>query len=707
MTTRAWVFVAAVLAVAAPALAAPSAPALYPPPPHADVVDTYWGTPVPDPYRPLERVDAPETQAWLRAEATVTRAYLEAIPQRAAIKAAFARLQPASPHETALKRHGQFWSVSRRTPGKRSVIFVRNGVSEPDRPLLDANELPPTVAVAYVDWSRSGRLMAYATETNGSDWLTYHVRDVATATDRPDVVRWGKYAGVQFDGDDGFYYSGYDAPADGHGSDGAALGAYKAFYHRLGTPQSADVLVAAAPAHANAFPWTAVTADGRYALLVTGLADLNGFDVFPADQPRAARRTLVEPGDGPVWYVANAGSRLFFHTNAGSPNGRIIEVDSDDPQHRARTIVPERSDSLADASLIGNRFYLDYLHDVHNVIEIADGGGRRIGTIPLPGIGSATVPTGDAVDGFAYYTYQSFIEPLTTYRYDLKTGRSTAAVRDPTSFDPAPFITEQVFATSKDGTRVPVFVTHRRDMRYDGSTPTVLYGYGGFGVVWTVTPNFGSVNALWLQMGGAYAVVNARGGGEYGEAWHRAGMFEQKQHVFDDVIAAAQLLIARKITSPAKLALRGSSAGGLMVGAVIAQRPDLFAAAIPESGPFDALRFQKFTIGAAWVNETGSSDQSEAMFRALYAYSPLHTLRAGVRYPATMIMTGDHDDRVFPAHSFKFAAALQHAQGGDAPILLRVAIDAGHDYGLAGTAADVVADRYAFLVKALGFTPSL
>ncbi|HWT06179.1 MAG TPA: prolyl oligopeptidase family serine peptidase, partial [Xanthomonadales bacterium] len=621
-------------------------------------------------------------------------------------KAAFERMYATATYATALERHGRYWSTTRRTAGTRSVIYVRESASGPDRALLDTNDLASNVVVAYTGWSRSGKLFAYATETNGSDWLTWHVRDVATATDLADVVRWGKYVGVAFAGDGGFYYSGYDAPASGRESDTSAVGPYKAFYHRLGTPQSADMLMAASAPNTSAFPATFVTADGRYAIIVTGLPDTNGFDVFAAEKPGAPRHALVEPGDAPVRYAGNAGSRFYFRANAGVPNGRIIAVDAEDPQHRARTIVPERTDSLVGASLIGDQIYLDYLHDVHNVLEVTDSDGRRAGTIPLPGLGTATVPSGDAEDGFAYYTYESFTEPRTTYRYDLKTGLSTLAVREPLAFDSAPFVTEQLFATSKDGTRIPVFVTHRRDMRYDGSAPTILYGYGAYGELFTVTPSFGSQIALWLQMGGAYAVVNARGGGEYGEAWHRAGMFAQKQHVFDDVIAAAQLLIARKVTSSSKLALTGSSAGGLMVGAVITQRPDLFAAAVPSAAPLDMLRFQKLNAGTADF-DAGSTDQSEVMFRSLYAYSPLHHIHAGTRYPAMLIVTGDHDDRVVPAHSYKFTAALQQAQGGDAPILLRVRVNAGHDYGVAGTAADGVADRYAFLAKVLDFTPSL
>ncbi len=308
-------------------------------------------------------------------------------------------------------------------------------------------------------------------------------------------------------------------------------------------------------------------------------------------------------------------------------------------------------------------------------------------------------------DGFAYYTYESFTQPQTTFRYDLAAGTSTVAVRDNTPFDALPYVTEQLFATSKDGTRVPVFVVHRRDLRYDGATPTLLYGYGGFGETGLLTPTFSWTTALWLDMGGAYAVVNARGGGELGEAWHRAGMLGNKQHAFDDAIAAAELLIARKITSPAKLAVTGTSGGGLLVGAVVTQRPELFAAAMPKAAPLDMLRFQKFTVGAGWATEIGSSDQSEAMFRALYAYSPLHNVRPGTRYPAMLIRTGRNDDRVFPAHSYKFAATLQAAQSGDAPILLDAVPNAGHDFGVDGTAVDRSIDWYAFVFAALHAEP--
>jgi len=704
--TRGWLFGGALLIAAAPAFAAPRPALVYPQPPRADVVDTYWGTPVPDPYRPLENVDAPATQAWLRDEAALTRRYLDALPYRAAIASATRGMAPASAAETPIERHGAFWSSSRGEPGKRPVILVRDAALQPDRVLLDENALPANVTVALSEWSRSGRLFAYATETNGSDWLTWRVRDVATATDLPDVIRWSKFGGVAFNGDDGFYYSGYDAPAPGHESDAVPPGPYKAFYHRLGTAQSGDLLLATA-AGPDQWPWTRVTDDGRYALTVTGPGENNGWDVFPADRPEGPRATLVGQGPGQITVIGNAGTRFFFWSHRDAPNGRIVAIDADDPHHGAHVIVPERSDALADASFIAGRLYLVYLHDVYDVLEVADTQGRSLSPIPLPGLGSVTTPVSDGDDASVYFTYESFIEPRTTFRYDVATKRTTAVARQPVQFDSSAYVTEQLFATSRDGVRVPVFVTHRRDMRYDGSTPTILWGYGAGGDVFTVTPYFGSTNALWLRFGGAYAVVNARGGGEYGERWHRAAMLGQKQHTFDDVIAAAQLLVDRKITSPAKLALSGASWGGLMVGAVVTERPDLFAAATSSAGIYDMVRFPISSAGAPTASEMGRADQSEAAFRALYAYSPLHNVRTGRIYPAMLIATGDRDDRVAPSESYKFAAALQQAQAGDAPILLRVTANAGHDYGPAGSAANSTADRYAFLFKALNFKPSL
>jgi prolyl oligopeptidase len=404
--------------------------------------------------------------------------------------------------------------------------------------------------------------------------------------------------------------------------------------------------------------------------------------------------------------VGDDGTRIYIETNLRAPRGRLTWLDLKDPAHTLHDIVPQRSDAIEGVNLLGDRFYVAYLHDAHSLVRVYGLTGRAAGAIVLPGIGSGGLPGGHRDDRVAYYSFTSFTYPTTIYRFDTVTGQSSVAIRPKIAFDSAPYVTEQLFATSKDGTRIPVFVVHRKDLPLDGSTPTILYGYGGFDI--SITPYFSTGVAMWLQMGGAYAVATLRGGGEYGDAWHDAGRLANKQHVFDDFIAAAQMLIDRKITSTPRLAANGGSNGGLLVGAAITQRPDLWGAAIPEVGVLDMLRFQKFTVGKAWVTDYGSADAAADQFKYLYAYSPYQNVKDGTVYPPTLVMTSDHDDRVFPAHSFKFTAALQHAQGGDAPILLRVESKAGHGAGRpTEKIIDDVADRYAFLVKNLNFNPNL
>ena len=404
--------------------------------------------------------------------------------------------------------------------------------------------------------------------------------------------------------------------------------------------------------------------------------------------------------------LGDDGTRVYIGTNKNAPRSRIAWLDLKDPSHTLHDIVPQSADTLEGASLLGNRLYVGYLHDAHSAVRIYGLDGRAHGAIPLPGIGSGGVPGGHRKDRIAYYGFTSYTYPSTVYRFDTATGKSTIAIKPKIAFDPAPFVTDQWWATSKDGTRIPVFVIHRKDAPLDGTTPTILYGYGGFNI--SLTPSFSTAIAEWLRMGGAYAVATLRGGSEYGDAWHDAGRLANKQHVFDDFIAAAQMLIDRKLTSTPKLAANGGSNGGLLVGAALTQRPDLFGATIPEVGVLDMLRFQKFTVGKAWVTDYGSSEASADQFKTLYAYSPYHNVKDGTVYPPTLVMTSDHDDRVFPAHSFKFAAALQHAQAGDAPILLRVESKAGHGAGRpTEKIIDDVADRFAFLVKNLHFNPTL
>ena len=698
---------AALLLAVAPVLAA-AAQFAYPPAPRGTVTDTFFGTPVADPYRWMEDVDAPQTTAWVKAEGDLTRSYLDAIPQRNAIRTAYRSLIDYE-KVSAPFHQGQWWFFSRNSGlQNQSVMYVRRGEHGTPRVLIDPNTLAAdgTVALGARSFTHDGSLMAYATQSSGADWETWHVKDVATGRDLPDLIQWSKFSGAAWAGNGGFYYEAYDPPKPGAGNATlSALGAEKMYFHKLGTPQSADRLVYTAKA--DQFLAVGRTDDQRYDYFYTSKGSGNSLSWKRAGEPESAFKQIFAL-DPDVSYgpVGDDGTRVYVQTNLHAPRGRLSWLDLKDASHTLHDIVPQSADAMDGVSLLGNRFYVSYLHDAHSVVRIYSLEGKQVGSIDLPGIGSGGLPGGHREDRIAYYTFDSYTYPLTIYRYDTVTGKSTVAIRPKIAFDPTPFVTEQIFTTSKDGTKIPVFVTHRKDITLDGSTPTILYGYGGFNI--SITPGFSSGTALWLRMGGAYAVATLRGGAEYGDAWHDAGRLANKQHVFDDYIAAAQMLIDKKITSTPKLAANGGSNGGLLVGAAITERPDLFGAAIPEVGVLDMLRFQKFTVGKAWVTDYGSADASADQFKYLYAYSPYHNVKDGTHYPPTMVMTSDHDDRVFPAHSFKFAAALQHAQAGDAPVLLRVESKAGHGAGRpTEKIIDDVADRFAFLVKNLNFTPAL
>ena len=680
----------------------------YPPIARGSVTDTYFGTTVADPYRALENVDVPSTVAWAKAEGTLTRSYLDAIPQRPAIAAAYRKLIDYEKLGSPFRAGPRTFFFRNSGLQNQSVLFEQDDERSLPRVFLDPNALSSdgTVALADESFTHDGSLVAYATQSSGADWQTWHVRDVASGHDRDDVVRWSKFSGATWDGNAGFYYSGYDAPHDAN-ADLSALGVQKVWFHRIGTPQSADRLVSASTQHPDEFLSTDVTEDQRYVFLERTKGNGNSLAWKPRGAPDGAFKEIfaLDP-DVSYAVVGDDGTRLYVETNASAPQGRLAYVDFNDATHALHDIVATGADKLENVSLIGNRFYLGYLHDAHSTVSIVDLAGKPLGSIALPGIGSGGLPEARRIDRVAYYGFQSYTFPTTIFRYDTATQTSTVLHRPAIAFDPTPYVTEQRFATSKDGTHVPVFLTHRRDMALDGSTPTLLYGYGGFDI--NETPRFSSRAALWLQMGGAYADVVLRGGGEYGDAWHDAGRLANKQHVFDDYIAAAEMLIATKVTSTRKLAALGSSNGGLLVGATLVERPDLFGAALPDVGVLDMLRFQDFTVGKAWTPEYGTSTASAAEFRTLYAYSPYHNVRAGTHYPPTLVSTADHDDRVFPAHSFKFAAALQHAQAGDAPILLRVESKSGHGGGRpTDKIIDEIADSFAFLVKNLTFEPKL
>jgi prolyl oligopeptidase len=676
--------------------------------PHAhrsDHVDEYHGERIPDPYRWLEDGDSPETRAWIDAEVALCESFLSKIPEREAIRR---RLMDVWNYERfgMPTKVGLRYAYSKNTGlQNQSVLYIADALDGPARVLLDPNGLSDdgTVALAGAAFSEDGRWLAYATSASGSDWMTWHIRDVETGNDRPDEIRWTKFSGASWSLDgSGFYYSRYAEPA--------ADSAYKdenydhrVYFHRIGTEQSDDALVYARPDHPDWLLGAHVTDDGRWLVIAAERGSDPNNRVFVKDL-HAGEADVVEllpDGDANYQYVGNDGATFYFLTTKDALRGRLIAVSGADGA--VTEIVAESADALESASLFGDVFVLEYLHDAYSVVTRCDVHGQKLGDVVLPGLGTASGFGGKRDDRETFFIHTSYTTPSSIYRLDPASGATSLVFRPQVSFDPDDFVSEQRFYASADGTRIPIIITTKRGTPRSGQTPTILYGYGGFNI--SLTPAFSPATVVWLELGGAFAVANLRGGGEYGEAWHAAGTKEQKQNVFDDFIAGAEFLIAERYTSTPKLAIFGGSNGGLLVAACLTQRPELFGAAIPAVGVLDMLRFQKFTIGWAWTADYGSSDDPE-QFAYLRAYSPLHNLRPETAYPPTLIVTADHDDRVFPAHSFKFAAALQDAQGGDAPILIRIETKAGHGAGKpTSKVIDEAADRFAFLVNVLDMQP--
>jgi prolyl oligopeptidase len=692
------------------ALAAQRLP--YPPSPPGNVVDDYHGTVVPDPYRWLEDVDSPETMAWVEAQNRVTFGWLDQVPQRAAIRDRLTALWDHPRYGTPFKKAGRYFSFKNAGLQNQAVLYTQRSLSAEPDVLLDPNTLSAdgTVALTTTSVSEDGRLMVYGTAASGSDWNVFRVRDVETRQDRPDVLQWIKFSGAAWTHDGlGFFYSRYPAPT------GDSLLAenrnQKLYYHRVGTPQNEDLLIYERPDQPDWGISAGVSEDGRYAVLHLWLGTdrRNRVAMIDLGNPRhpdlrAPVRMLLGEFDASYGFVGNDGPVFYFQTDNAAPRQRVIAVDTRAPDPgNWRTVIPQQPDVLENTGIIHDRFVTTYLHDAHSRLRVWSLDGSGVADVALPTLGSVSGITGERRDAEMFYAFTSFLYPTTIFRYDFAAGRAEVFKAPEISFDATPYETRQVFFESKDGTRIPMFLTMRRGLPRDGTNPTYLYGYGGFNI--SLTPAFSVGVLAWLEMGGIYAVPNLRGGAEYGEAWHQAGMLERKQNVFDDFIAAAEYLIRERYTATPKLAIGGGSNGGLLVGAAMTQRPELFGAALPAVGVMDMLRFHKFTIGWAWVTEYGSAD-STAHFPFLYRYSPLHNLRAGTRYPATFITTADHDDRVVPGHSFKFAAALQAAQAGEAPVLIRIETKAGHGAGKpTNKIIEEAADRWAFLVRVLGIRP--
>ena len=568
--------------------------------------------------------------------------------------------------------------------------------------LLDPNTFSKdgTVALSGLAVSNNGKLLAYGLAEAGSDWQEWKVRDIESGKDLSDQIKWVKFSGASWKHDDsGFFYSRYDAPASSEQLKQTNY-FHKIYFHKLGTPQSKDNLIYERKDHKDWNFGGSVTEDGRYLIIrvAQGTETKNRLFYLELERPNAKVVELLNKQDAAYDFIGNDGHIFWLKTDLDAPKGRIIAIDIEKPD-RITTLLPESADKLEGVDLVGDRFIARYLKDAHSVVRLFDLSGKAIGDLSLSGLGSAGGFTGKQKDTETFYSFASFTEPPSIYRYELKSGKSNLLFRPKIDFNPEEFVTEQIFYRSKDGTKIPMFLTHRTGLEKNGNNPTILYGYGGFNI--SMTPSFSPAVAAWLQMGGLYAVANLRGGGEYGDEWHRAGTKLRKQNVFDDFIAAGEWLIENKYTSTPKLAISGRSNGGLLVGAALTQRPELWGAALPAVGVMDMLRFQKFTIGWAWASDYGSSDNAEE-FDALYKYSPLHNIKPGIDYPPTLVTTADHDDRVFPGHSFKFAATLQAAQAADAPILIRIETRAGHGAGKpTSKSIEETADQWAFLVKNL------
>ncbi|MBA5604028.1 S9 family peptidase [Duganella sp. FT3S] len=676
----------------------------YPPTRTVDQQDNYHGTTIADPYRWLEDANSADTHAWVEAQNRLTQGYLAQIPARDAIRARLTKLWNFERFSVPFKEGGRYFYSRNDGLQNQSVLYTMKTLAETPRLLLDPNTLAAdgTVALAGLAVSPNGKYLAYSTAASGSDWNEIRVRDIDTGKDTADHIQWVKFSNTAWlrDGS-GFFYSRYDAPNEA--TKLADVNYFqKLYFHKLGTPQSSDTLVYDRPDHKDWGFSGDVTNDGRYLIITASQGTERKNRLYYKDLSAKDGKVvpLLEDFDAAYNFIDNDGPVFWFRTDLKAPRARIITIDTRKPERANwKEIVPESARTLVSANIVNQQLVVDYLSDAHSQVTVYDLNGKRLHDVELPGIGSVAGFGGKRADTETFYSYTSFTTPSTIYRYDLKSGKSSVYRQPKVDFDPSAYETRQQFYTSRDGTRVPMFIVAKKGMKLDGSNPTYLYGYGGFNI--SLTPSFSVANLAWVEMGGVYVMANLRGGGEYGEEWHAAGTKLRKQNVFDDFIGAAEWLVQNKVTSPSRLAIGGGSNGGLLVGATMTQRPDLFAAAIPQVGVLDMLRFHKFTIGWAWTSDYGSSDNADE-FNALVKYSPLHNLKKGVCYPATMITTADHDDRVVPAHSFKFAATAQADQGGAAPILIRIDTKAGHGAGKpTAKQIDEVTDRWGFLTRAL------
>jgi prolyl oligopeptidase len=675
----------------------------YPKPRRGDVADNYFGTRVPDPYRWMEDLNAPEVKQWVDAENAVTSRYLDGLPVRNALKTRITALWNY-PKVSAPRYEGRHWFYTRNSGLQRqSVVFTRESLSGPEAVAVDPNQLSPdgSTALSSFDPAPDGQHFAYGQSDGGSDWATFYVRELTGGRQLPDVIRWVKFSGIAWTQDGkGFFYGRYPEPPAGKALE-AAVHDKKIFYHVLGTEQSADRMIYERMDDPTLFIDVDIDETGRYVWLQTNKGSSNKNELFVKDLGNpltpalgAPVRPLYTGHDAEYDPLGVVNGLLYLRTDREAPNKKIVAASIERPDVSAwKTVVPESKTAIEFATLVAGKLAVNALVDVASDVRFYNLDGTAAGAMTPPGLGTIAGPVGRFDRPEVFYTFTSPLYPSTVFSFDVATGKSTPFEAPKLTFDPTLYTTERVFAASKDGTRVPIFLTHRKSVTKDGLNPTMLYGYGGFDI--SEVPRFRNDVIAFLERGGVYASANMRGGGEYGEAWHEAGMLERKQHVFDDFIAAAEYLVHERYASPQTLGIMGGSNGGLLVGAVMEQRPDLFAVALPAVGVMDMLRYHKFTGGAAWETEYGSSEDATA-FSYLYKYSPLHNLKAGVCYPATLVTTADHDDRVVPSHSFKFTATLQTAQGCGKPVLIRVETQGSHGYRPTDKRIAELADEWAF-----------
>lgn len=679
---------------------------IYPETRKTDTIDHYFGEAVADPYRWLEDDKSAETAEWVNAQNKVTDAWMEKVPYREQLKDRLTGLWNYERYGVPFHKGDLYYYFKNDGIQNQSILYVQDSLGGEPRVFLDPNKLAAdgTTSLSEYKVSHDGKYFAYAISKAGSDWNEIYVMETSTGKQLNDKLEWVKFSGIAWRGD-GFYYSRYDKPSGG--SELSSKNEFqKVYYHKVGDPQSSDELVYEDKRYPLRNYGAQTTQDEQFIILVEN-ESTSGNSLYVKDLKNAGKGfvKLVDGFRYDYSVVHNTGNKFMLLTNSGAERYQLIEVDATNPATANwKTIIPETENVLKEVEVAGGKLVAQYMHDAHCEMKVFDMTGKLLHTLVTPGPGTIAGFSGNDDEDLAFYSFTSFLEPSTVYTYDLKSNTSEVLYKSALDFDASPYVSEQVFYTSKDGTRIPMFIVHRRDIKMDGNNPVYLYGYGGFNI--SLTPSFSVTRLLFLEQGGIFAIANLRGGGEYGDAWHRAGTKLQKQNVFDDFIAAAEFLIEKKYTQPEKIAIAGGSNGGLLVGACMTQRPDLFGVALPAVGVMDMLRFHKFTIGWAWTDDYGSSEDS-VQYKYLKGYSPLHNIKAGTCYPATLITTADHDDRVVPAHSFKFAATLQADQSCNNPTLIRIETNAGHGAGKpVSKLIEEATDIWAFTMYNLGMNPT-